>query len=200
VAPTFVGACAASSCDTEISRTAVQSPPYSANASASSGPSGPRMWSESNGWTLRARTCDLRLRRGGDHASLGRGTKISIAYGPQTNLAIDVDLKEPAKPVLTRDYVWALRDSNPRPPPCKGDRCSPPTCVATRTCWSSPSPGYRTRPSMTMVDRRLGHAEGTSARRGSSKHQPRDRHAPMCRGQSRTSDVLETDCDSPVII
>ena len=36
MAPTFVGACAASSCDTEISRTAVQSPPYSANANASS--------------------------------------------------------------------------------------------------------------------------------------------------------------------
>jgi hypothetical protein len=71
------------------------------------------------GWMLRAQTCDLRLCLGGDHASLERGTKMSIAYGPQTNLAIDADLKEPAKPVLTRDYVWALRDSNPRPPPCK---------------------------------------------------------------------------------
>ncbi len=72
------------------------------------------------GWMLRAQIGDLRLRVGGDHASLERSTKISIAYGRQTNLAIDVDLKEPVKPLLTRAYVWALRDSNPRPPPCKG--------------------------------------------------------------------------------
>ena len=36
-------------------------------------------------------TGDLRLRRGGAHASFGRDTKISIAYGPQTNLEIDLD-------------------------------------------------------------------------------------------------------------
>jgi hypothetical protein len=43
------------------------------------------------GWMLRAQTCELRLPRGGAHASFGRDTKISIAYGPQTNLEIDLD-------------------------------------------------------------------------------------------------------------
>jgi hypothetical protein len=37
------------------------------------------------------RTSCFRLRRGGAHTSFGRGTKISITYGPQTNLVIDRD-------------------------------------------------------------------------------------------------------------
>ena len=74
------------------------------------------------GWMLRARTCDLRLRRGGAHTSFGRDTKISIAYGPQAYLEIDLDSEVPIKRPLTSRFAWALRDSNPRPPSCKSGR------------------------------------------------------------------------------
>src|SRR5438105_625844 len=68
---------------------------------------------------------DLRLRRGGDHASLGRGTKISIAYGPQTNLEINLDPAVPRKTTLTSRFAVGAEDSNPRRPPCKSATAVP---------------------------------------------------------------------------
>ena len=61
----------------------------------------------------RARTGDLRLRRGGVHASFGRDAKISIAYGPQTNLEIDLDSDVPRKEPLTSRFVVGAEGLEP---------------------------------------------------------------------------------------
>ena len=51
--------------------------------------------------------------QGGAHAPLERTTKISIAYGPQTNLATELDPEEPRKRLLTSRFAVGAEGLEP---------------------------------------------------------------------------------------
>jgi hypothetical protein len=109
------------------------------------------------GRTLRGSAGDLRPARRKSRL-LGRGKTISIAYGPQTNLAIDVDAHEPRKMIADQ--------------PIRGGRCRARTCdlrlvrAALYTSELSARPRHVTG---DVARRRASHGQSTAAGRGSTE-------------------------------
>jgi hypothetical protein len=113
----------------------------------------PRALTCTFGWTPRARTCDLRLRRGGDHA-LVRTRREGLHHARTADEPRDhPDLEEPGKRRLTSRFAWALRDSNPGLRLVRADGAFLKVLVNTSKRWLTCENAYLWQPSGTRVSR-----------------------------------------------